>query len=106
MDLLKRERIRLDMSDGMNSRWVVGNRRNTRTGRSAGSASGGVGDRGRRQSAGTTTLRESPAGQPWKGIRMAKVAKAKMLVRDGSYPSRQVMESVAGLLAKHLGTRE
>ena len=102
MDLLNRERIQPDMSDGMNSRWVMGNRRNTRMSRSAGRASGATANRGRRQTVEATSLEDAPAGQPWKGVRPAKVAKAKVLVRDGNYPSRQVMESVAGLLAEHL----
>ena len=104
MDLLKRERIQPDMSDGMKSRWVMGNRRNTRMGRSAGRDSGRTADvdADRHERIGTISSEAAPAGQPWKGVRPAKIAKAKALLRQDDYPPRQVLESVAELLAEHL----
>src|SRR5262245_47349493 len=105
MDLLERERIQPDMSDGMNSRWVMGNRRNSQMSRSAGRASGAANLRRRRRGA-TTSLEDAPIGQPWKSVRPSKVAKAKVLSRDRSYPSRQVMESVAELLAERIGNAQ
>jgi hypothetical protein len=35
-------------------------------------------------------------------VRPEKIARAKRLVEDPSYPSPEVIDSVAGLLAKHL----
>ena len=90
------------MSDGMSFRWVMGNRRNTRIGQSAGKASGRAANFRRRQSVDLTSLEDGPTKQPWKSVRRAKIAKAKVLIRDDSYPSKQVMESVAELLAKHM----
>ena len=105
MDLLKRERIQPDVSDGMNFRWVMNNRRNTRIGRSAGRASGRTAEISRRQRVvKATPVEEGSDGRPWKGVRPAEVTKAKRLVRDRGYPSRQVMESVAALLADHMTT--
>jgi len=105
MDLLKRERIQPDLSERMNSRWVMGNHRNIRMNRSAGRASGAIILGRRRKKEKATSSEDGPAGQPWKGVRPAKVAKAKLLLRDASYPSRKVVESVAELLAEHLETR-
>lgn len=49
---------------------------------------------------------ETPAGPaPWQCIRKARVARAKVLVRDKNYPSKEVLKSVAELLAKHLDGR-
>ena len=46
---------------------------------------------------------EEPAGGlPWETVRPDKVAKAKQLVQDENYPSKEVLEKVADLLAGHL----
>ena len=82
----------------------MGNHRNHRLGRAAGTGPGVSVDRGRRQrTAADDNLEvESKAGPPWKSVRGARVAKGKLLVRDKSYPSKAVLESVAELLAAHL----
>ncbi len=36
------------------------------------------------------------------GVRLDKLARAQQLVADANYPSAEVLESVARLLAKHL----
>ena len=102
MDLLKRERVQPDMSDGMRFRWVMGNRRNTRIGQPTGKVSGGTAGLRQHRTLETSSPERGPHGKPWKGVRSAKVARAKVLVRDDSYPSTQVMNSVAELLAKHM----
>lgn len=38
--------------------------------------------------------------------RPEKVARAKMLLADPDYPPKEVIQSVAGLLAEHFGTPE
>lgn len=105
MDWLKRKRIQPDMSAGMNFRVVMGNRRNrnNRIGQSAGKSSGKAPTLRRHRGTTTDFLEKSPVKQPWKSVRPAKVAKGKLLVRDKNYPPREVIESVAGLLANHLG---
>ncbi len=45
---------------------------------------------------------ERPGPQPWQSIRPDKLGKARRLVQDKKYPSKKVLESVAGLLADHL----
>jgi hypothetical protein len=39
----------------------------------------------------------------WKEVRPEKVARAKKLLQNPGYPSGKVINSVARLLAKHLG---
>ena len=49
---------------------------------------------------------ETPCGPaPWQSIRKARVARAKALVKDKNYPSKEVLKSMAELLAKHLDGR-
>ena len=102
MDLLKRERIQPEMSEGMNFRWAMGNRRKTRIGRPAGKVSGGTANLRHRQTIETSFQERGPDGQPWKNVRQAEVVRAKALVRDESYPSRKVIDKVAELLAEHM----
>jgi hypothetical protein len=48
-------------------------------------------------------LEEEAAGDaPWNGVRSNKVRQARQLVEDRNYPPAEVLQSVAGLLAKHL----
>ena len=79
-------------------------RRNFKTRRRLGEASSSFAEQGipaRRQAA--LALTEETRGRPsWRDARPEKVAKARRLVQDKSYPSRQVLESVADLLAEHL----
>jgi hypothetical protein len=47
---------------------------------------------------------EEPGGSAvWNSTRPRKIAKARRLVADPQYPSKRVLNSVAGLLAQHLG---
>ena len=46
---------------------------------------------------------EEPRGSAWNSTRPRKIAKARRLVADPKYPSKRVLNSVAGLLARHLG---
>ena len=49
---------------------------------------------------------ETPGGpHPWQSLRKSKIARAKKLVRNGEYPPKKVIESVAKLLARHLPER-
>lgn len=43
---------------------------------------------------------------PNKGVRPAKVARARKLLADPNYPSKQVMQAVAEVLARKLGEGE
>jgi hypothetical protein len=47
-------------------------------------------------------LRELLAKGDHDGVRLEKLARAQQLVADANYPSTEVLESVAELLAKHL----
>lgn len=47
-------------------------------------------------------VKSAPAGKPWLDVRKEKVARARRLVRDSNYPPPEVLDSVAGLLARHL----
>ena len=38
---------------------------------------------------------------PWAGVRAAKVARAKSLIQDPNYPSAEVIQTVARLLARN-----
>jgi hypothetical protein len=40
--------------------------------------------------------------QPWQAVRPDKVERARKLVQDPNYPSIQILESIADLLAKRL----
>jgi hypothetical protein len=46
---------------------------------------------------------DQPAGpHAWQSIRKSKVTRARELVKEKGYPSKEVLESVAKLLARHL----
>lgn len=45
---------------------------------------------------------EARDGKLSASVRPEKIARAKRLVQDETYPSQGVMDAVAGLLAKHL----
>ena len=40
--------------------------------------------------------------QPWQEVRPEKIDRARELIRDESYPSKEILESVADLLANGL----
>ena len=40
--------------------------------------------------------------QPWQEVRPEKIERARELIRDESYPSKEILESVADLLANGL----
>jgi len=44
----------------------------------------------------------SATEKPWQTVRAEKVARARQLLQDKCYPSRQVLESVGQLIAKGL----
>lgn len=45
---------------------------------------------------------ERGAQQPWQAARPEAVARARQLIQDKNYPSKEVMDSVAELLVKKL----
>ena len=45
---------------------------------------------------------ERAAVQPWREVRPDKVARARKLLEDPSYPPKKVTDAVASLLARHL----
>jgi len=45
---------------------------------------------------------EAAGDAPWNSVRSNKVRHARQLVEDRNYPPVEVLQSVAGLLAKHL----
>jgi hypothetical protein len=47
-------------------------------------------------------LKELLANSDHDGVRLDKLARAQQLVADGNYPPKEVLESVATLLARHL----
>jgi len=47
-------------------------------------------------------LKELLANSDHDGVRLEKLARAQQLVTDASYPSPEVLDSVAKLLAEHL----
>jgi hypothetical protein len=49
-----------------------------------------------------TASSELEEGQAWDSVRPGKIARARRLVEDPNYPSKQVIESVAVLLAGRL----
>jgi len=51
---------------------------------------------------GSEAAEQTRGQQTWQSVRTAEVARARQLVQDDQYPSRQVLESVAELLAQHL----
>jgi len=48
---------------------------------------------------------QSRGAAPWESIRRDQVAKGRRLVRDKLYPSKQVVQSIAELLADHLAPK-
>ena len=40
--------------------------------------------------------------KPWQSVRKTKVERARKLVKDPDYPTKQVTNAVADLLARHL----
>jgi hypothetical protein len=40
--------------------------------------------------------------QPWQAVRPEKIERARELIRDENYPSKEILESVADLLANGL----
>jgi hypothetical protein len=45
---------------------------------------------------------DRPGKKPWQGVRKAKVARARTLVKDSNYPPKGVTDAIADLLARHL----
>ena len=48
--------------------------------------------------------RPSAGALAWKSVRRSKVARARKLVADPNYPPKKVMQAVADLLARKLGS--
>jgi len=51
---------------------------------------------------GSEPTEQTRGQQTWQSVRPVEVERARRLVQDDQYPSRQVLESVAELLAQHL----
>jgi len=56
----------------------------------------------RRQGKSSRRKKTPAAAKPWHTVRAEKVARARQLLQDKGYPSRQVLESVGQLIAKGL----
>lgn len=58
--------------------------------------------RSRKERKASALLTMKDATGSWKEVRAEKVARAKKLLQDPAYPSGQVLNSIARLLARHL----
>ena len=50
----------------------------------------------------SAALTMKAAAGSWKEVRAEKVARARKLLQDPSYPSNKVLSSIARLMARHL----
>jgi hypothetical protein len=91
------EQTGLSMASGRNFR------RRQRAGEDSLDATDGL-DLGSERLAGGSfrQLKELLANSDHDGVRLEKLARAQQLVTDANYPTTEVLESVATLLAKHL----
>jgi hypothetical protein len=47
-------------------------------------------------------VHSSAAAKGWNGLRPENIAKAKKLLKNSSYPSGKILNSIAKLMARHL----
>jgi hypothetical protein len=56
----------------------------------------------RRRKRAESSSERVPSARPWNATRAEKVAHARRVIQDKNYPSREILDSIAHLLAKKL----